>query len=115
MAIAAPLTAIAIPTHVRRLSRRPWPRAIRPCQTGWVAPSAVAAATVVSFALDTQVAKCAASATPASSATTPVRRPAPRRSSAANSDRRVSADTGTSTAVASALRQKAIARAGAVA
>ena len=53
-----------MPTQVQPGSRRPWPTAISPAQTGWVATSAVAVATVVSLVLGTQVLKWAASATP---------------------------------------------------
>ena len=57
-------TAMPMPTQITGGSRRPWASAISPCHTGWVATSAVARPRVVSLALGTQVAKCAASATP---------------------------------------------------
>ena len=57
VATAAPPTATAMPIHTIRGSRRPWARAISPCQTGWVATRAVDVATEVSWALGTQVAK----------------------------------------------------------
>src|SRR5690606_23172651 len=86
-------------------------RAIRPCHTGWVATSAVAVATEVRVTLGTQVAKCPASATPASTLNHPSR-PVIR---ARSSSRRRSPATGDTTAAARALRQNAIAKAGAAA
>ena len=57
VARTAPVTATAMPHHVTTDGRRPWPIAMSPCQTGCVAPSAVAAATVVSLAAGIQAAK----------------------------------------------------------
>jgi hypothetical protein len=90
--------------------RCPWAAAIRPCQTGWVATRAVAVATEPSCTLGIQVAKCSASATPASSANRPLRL-----RNWGTSARRGPAVIGVSTAKASPLRQNAMARAGAAA
>lgn len=114
VASTAPTTATPIPTQATVASRRPCPSAIRPCQTGWVAPRAVAAATEVNWALGIQVAKWAASATPDRTQNQPSRRPAPRirvRSSA----RRRSRVTGLSRPTEMVFRQNAIASAGAAA
>jgi hypothetical protein len=70
----------------------------------------VDAAIVVYLALGTQVPKCTARATPASAQPS-----TPRRPSRAISARRVTPAAGASTPTANALRQNAIASAGAVA
>jgi putative hydrolase of the HAD superfamily len=74
---------------------------------------AVDAATVVSFALGTHVAKCAARASPATTQMNPLDRSSPR-NSARSSPRRRTAATGARAATASALRQNATANAGAI-
>jgi hypothetical protein len=114
VAASAPETAMPMPIHTIRDGRRPWPRAISPCQTGCVAPSATASATCVSFALGTQVPKWNASATPASAQLIRIGHPE-RRNSARNSVRRRVPATGASRTVDSALRQNAMASAGAAA
>lgn len=113
VAMAAPTTASPMPTQVNRDSRRPCANVIRPTHTGWVATSAVAVATVVSFVLGTQVMKCPANASPANTQNRASRRCAP--SNARNSARRRSPAAGTSTGSAIALRQNAMANAGAAA
>jgi len=79
-----------------------------PCHTGWVATSAVAVATAVSFTLGTHAAKCSPSRIPAAAQVARVRRYG-RVSSRRSSRRRPSAAGGTSAALAKALRQKAMA------
>src|SRR5262245_33254280 len=96
-----------MPSQVVQGWRAPCAVAISADHTGIVAPSAVAAAAVVSLALGTQVAKCSARNRPAQTHSTTVRRSKP--------DARRVAATGPSTPTASALRQKAIASAGAAA
>jgi hypothetical protein len=99
-----------MPIQVTVRSRRPVATAISPCQTGCVATSAIDVATVVNRTLGIQVAKCAASATPASAQNTALRRPI-----AANSARRRISEYGPRTASDSPLRQNATASAGAAA
>src|SRR2546429_4708012 len=98
------------PTQTGAGSRRPWPSAMSPCHTGWVATSAVDAATPVSLALGTHVPKCTASAVPARRLAASADRPA-----VASSRRRTVTVTGASTPTANVLRQHAMARAGAAA
>ena len=97
-----------MPSHTRRLTGAPRKPESRAAQTGWVATSAVALATVVKLSDGIQVAKCRASSSPA----TTVSRIS-RRSRARSSARQRSSATGSSTPDAIALRQKAIASAGA--
>ena len=105
---AAPITPTAMPSQATALIRRPSARARSAAQIGWVDTRAVADATLVSLRLGTQVPKCAASSTPAP------RHPShSRRLSCTISDRARNSATGASTVVAIALRQNAIANAGA--
>jgi hypothetical protein len=110
VAQAVPATARPMPSQPARVGRRPCAAAIRPCQTGWVATSAVAVATEPSCTLGIQVAKCRASATPARTAKVPL---GPR--NVRSSVRRGPAVIGVSAANARPLRQNATASAGAAA
>src|SRR5262249_2815190 len=104
----APRPAPPTPTHPPRQTRRPRARASSAAHTGWVATSAVDEATEDSTTDGTQVPKCAASSDPASSDSHHCRRSS-RRSSA----RRRSPAHGSSTPAAIAVRQNAMASAGA--
>ncbi len=104
------MTASAMPSQPAADGRRPWAAAIKPCQTGWVATRAVAVATEPSWTLGIQVAKWAASASPASTQKIKLRR-----ETEAISVRRGPSVIGVSATAARPLRQNAMARAGAAA
>src|SRR6266511_563572 len=115
VARAAPTTARPTPSQVALGTGIPRRRAISAAHTGWVATRAVAVATLVSFALGTHVPKCPARANPASTDNSPARRPSPGRNRSASWWRRPAIATGAMTPTARALRQNAIASAGAAA
>ena len=100
--------ATAIPSQTCRLTGSPRSLLISADHTGCVATRAVALATDVYDRAGIQVAKCSASSSPAARARRRSRRSRPRSSAL-----RRSITTGARTTLAMALRQKAIAKAGA--
>ncbi|GAA1561930.1 hypothetical protein GCM10009827_099160 [Dactylosporangium maewongense] len=107
VARATPTTATPTPAHVLAGTRTPRTTEISDVQMGVVLTSATDMATLVSLALGTHVAKCTASSTPDAALTRIARD--------RNSSRRAVRATGAIAATPSALRQKAIASAGAAA
>src|SRR5665811_452632 len=104
-----PLVAKTMPTIAAAPGLIPRNRSMRTTQMSCVVTSAVAAATLVSFSDETQVAKCAASMVPAKAASNQSRA-----FIAPISSRRRTTATGAIAAVPKALRQKAIVSAGAL-
>jgi len=104
----APQTATAIPVHARELICAPLRRASNAAQMGCVDTNAVALATLVNVRLGTQVPKCRASSTPA-----PIDTAGSSRRSSLNSARCRHNAHGASNDADIALRQKAMANAGA--
>ena len=110
VASAAPATATAMPSQVAPAIGTRRARAISAAHTGWVQTRAVEVAAVVNFTLGTQVPKWTASATPARPHSAAVDR-----FMARTSGTRTVAVTGANTPTAKALRQNAMASAGAAA
>src|SRR5439155_3693278 len=104
---AVPSAATTMPAHAMRGNRRPNHNAISPAKIGCAHTSAVADATDVMVRLGTQVPKCSARATPAPAAISTPRSDRPRRATVE------AAVAATASPAPQALRQNAIARAGA--